>query len=108
MTDLERIARLLCSNDGYDPDARVFQVSALQIGVRGLPVVPLGEPIAQWIFYQEYAKATLDAVITGAEETDLRALIDSILAGEDIPEATQNELPVPPPAPHWRHKYHLV
>lgn len=105
MTDLERIARLLCEGDGFDPDMRLYP-HPLPVGPRGF-LVAHGEPVPAWQFYQHYVQGTLDAILAGAEPEDLKSIIDHVLSGEQIPEVIEEQLPEPEPAPDWRYKYGL-
>lgn len=120
MNDLERIARLLCHSDGYDPDALVYPMPAtyFPVGVKGFAMAPPGiAPHAQWTIYEHYVKGTLDAVLAGSEGADLREIIQHVICGEEIPlqlsedEIVVDDLPLddvdPPPAPGWRVKYGL-
>jgi len=108
MTDLERIARELCLNDGYFPDDLVIMLP-MPNGPRGLPVLYSNNvPTPCWTLYEPYARATLTMVMSGAEHTDLRALIAEILSGAEIDDEPEPENPdAPPPPKNWRERYHL-
>lgn len=88
MTDLERIARELCMSAGYDPDIAVFRHILAQ-GTHGHAVAPLEPAVPQWAFYTEYVRGTLSMVITGAQDGDLRTIIEDILAEQDVPVAAE-------------------
>jgi hypothetical protein len=102
---IEKIARDLCIADGFDPDERVFPYNDFAIGVRGLAIVPQIEPAPQWTYYMNYVQATLDAVLGGHREGDLRDEIEAILAGK-IVQIEEADI-VPGPAPDWRYKMGL-
>lgn len=103
---MERIARLLCEADGHDPDCLVYP-HAPSVGPRGLPVIypPLLAPA--WMFYRDYVQGTVDTLLTGSEDTDLRTMMAAVLSGEEIPIAIEEQLVDPTPVPDWRYKMGL-
>jgi hypothetical protein len=108
MTDLERIARILCEADGCDPDALAYE-QLLSTDKRGRIQAPLAPPLPTWQFYLLMARTAIEAIMTGAENTDLHAMLKDILAGEDDAQPAEPEAePAPPPGkPNWRVHYGL-
>jgi hypothetical protein len=105
MNDLERIARLLCIADGFNPDDLLLPYPPA-VGPRGLYVIRQDDLQACWHSYQNYVQATLDAVLAGADDGDLRQIIEHVISGEEIPDAPPDEMPDPAPVA-WRLRYHL-
>lgn len=112
MTDLERIARILCEADGCDPDVQVYE-TPLPVDRRGRLMASLYPPVATWMQYVFLVRTTLEAVMTGAENTDLHAMLQDILDGGDVPDADYavgDEEPQPDPSQrrkNWRVHYGL-
>lgn len=110
MTELERIARVLCESEGHDPDCLIYPgipAYAAIRGPRGLMVAPTDTPVPAWMIYRNMARVTLSAAIArvGSNECDLKDYIDNILA--DVDELPQESPPDPEPAPDWRYHYGL-
>jgi hypothetical protein len=109
MTDLERLARILCEADGCNPDVLVYDQS-LATDKRGRIEAPLAPPLPTWHHYLLMARAAIEAIMTGAENTDLHAMLKEMLEGkEDAPEPEPEATPEPPPGkPDWRVYYGLA
>lgn len=118
MTDLERIARLLCHSDGFDPDELVYELrpDQMAVGAKGLCMCPRTAPHPQWTIYEHYVKGTLDAILAGSEGADLREIIQHVISGEEIPLELSDDdiLPEGPPFEEelqpprtWREVYGL-
>jgi hypothetical protein len=120
MTELEKLARLLCSNEGWEPDTRIFTTD-LPIGPQNRPWVPNSiEPVPAWTLYAEYVKAVLSTVLgdwadyeaeaiyktAEAQQIDLQGFIEGILrGGQEAPP--EEEEPIEQPSTDWRDRYHL-
>jgi hypothetical protein len=110
VTEIERIARLLCESDGFSSDENVFPVAyELAIGAQGKKVVPYEDPVPQWTLYVNYVKAILTEVRNACiRRGELCVAIDDILAGAEKAEPPPVEpLLFDEPAPDWRERYHL-
>lgn len=66
MTEVERIARLLCEADGWGADLLVLPKYPPLIGPFGRQVMASTEMSPAWMLYADYVQATLDAA-HGAE-----------------------------------------
>ena len=107
MTDLERLARILAASDGCDPDVMIYELPLPEDRHGRLMVPPTLPPIPTWQCYIHYVRVVLGAVMTGAEGTDMHAMLSDIL--------TEHKEAVEEPEPqdksstprHWRDDYGL-
>jgi hypothetical protein len=107
VTDLERLARIVCEADGCDPDALVYSLP-LATDRRGRILAPPTPPEPTWQHYMLQVRTTLETVMIEVESTDVKAMLADVLEGKDVPTDDAIIEPEPAPSkPHWRDSYGL-
>lgn len=111
MTDLDRIARILCEADGCDPDALVYTLP-MAVDRHGRVFAPAEPPVPTWQLYIFMVRTVIEAVMTDADGTDMHTMLQDILdQNEEAPpvdEAVEEDVSAPARKPGWRAKYGLV